>query len=81
MPSPRGLTLPGPARELWLQTRDVIRRAMEELGGGTEYKLGGGTSGGSPSKRTRTATKAEALMAPSWVTPLAGGIAAFPTSS
>ena len=43
MPSPRGLTLPGPARELWLQTRDVIRRAMEELGGGTEYKLGGGT--------------------------------------
>ena len=37
------LTLPNPARELWLETRDVVRRALEQLQPGIEYRIGGGT--------------------------------------
>ncbi|MCY4634882.1 MAG: nucleotidyl transferase AbiEii/AbiGii toxin family protein [Acidobacteria bacterium] len=37
------LRLPNPARELWLETRDVVRRALEQLQPGIEYRIGGGT--------------------------------------
>ena len=37
------LTLPNPARELWLETRDIVRKALEQLQPGIEYRIGGGT--------------------------------------
>ena len=37
------LTLPNPAREFWLETRDAVRRALEQLEPGIEYRIGGGT--------------------------------------
>lgn len=37
------LTLPNPARELWLDTRDAVRTALEQLQPGIEYRIGGGT--------------------------------------
>lgn len=44
MSSEGGLTLPEPSRELWLRTRDIVRRGLETLGGnGLEYRIGGGT--------------------------------------
>ena len=44
MSSDGGLTLPEPGRELWLRTRDIVKRGLETLGGtGFEYRIGGGT--------------------------------------
>lgn len=41
---PGELTLPEPGRELWLRTRDILKRGLETLGGtGLEYRIGGGT--------------------------------------
>ena len=37
------LTLPDPARGFWLETRDTVRRALEQLQPGIEYRIGGGT--------------------------------------
>ena len=37
------LTLPNPAREFWLETRNAVRRALEQLAPGIEYRIGGGT--------------------------------------
>ena len=37
------LTLPNPARKFWLETRDAVRRALEQLEPGIEYRIGGGT--------------------------------------
>lgn len=37
------LRLPNPARELWLDTRDAVRRALKRLQPETEYRVGGGT--------------------------------------
>ena len=37
------LTLPNPARKLWLETRDIVRKALEQLQPGIEYRIGGGT--------------------------------------
>ena len=39
-----GLTLPSPARELWLKSRDVLTDGLRQIqDGGPEYALGGGT--------------------------------------
>ncbi len=37
------LTLPNPARKLWLETRDIVRKALEQLQPGIECRIGGGT--------------------------------------
>lgn len=37
------LTLRGPARGLWLATRDSVRRALVKLEPGIEYRIGGGS--------------------------------------
>ena len=37
------LTLPNPARGFWLETRDAVRRALEQLEPGIDYRIGGGT--------------------------------------
>lgn len=41
MTADEGLRLPPPAGELWVENRDAIRRALDELG--TGYSIGGGT--------------------------------------
>ena len=39
-----GLRLPGPAHDLWLRTRDVVKQGLEAVGGeDVEYRIGGGT--------------------------------------
>ena len=37
------LTLPQPARAFWLETRDVVRAALQQLEPGIDYRIGGGT--------------------------------------
>ena len=40
----QGLELPGPARELWLRTRDIINEELRRIQGGkARYTIGGGT--------------------------------------
>ena len=42
-PADDDLTLPDPARDFWLETRGLVRSALQQLEPGIDYRIGGGT--------------------------------------